>query len=107
MFGIKCGDDVIVLSGKDKGKVGSVTKIFKKEEQDSLRLFVSGVGLVKRHYKNNEKKNVSGGIFELESSISISKVAVYNKELKKQDKIICVYVEGKRYRAYKSSKKVF
>ena len=65
---IKTGDQVIVISGKDKGKQGSVTKIL-----SNGRCYVSGVQMVKRHTKPNPNAGVAGGIVEKESSIDISK----------------------------------
>ena len=63
---IRTGDQVIVISGKDKGKQGSVTKIL-----SNGRCYVSGVQMVKRHTKPNPNAGVAGGIVEKESSIDI------------------------------------
>ena len=78
---IRTGDQVIVISGKDKGKQGSVTKIL-----SNGRCYVSGVQMVKRHTKPNPNAGVAGGIVEKESSIDISNIAIFNPSTKKQTK---------------------
>ena len=75
---IRTGDQVIVISGKDKGKQGSVTKIL-----SNGRCYVSGVQMVKRHTKPNPNAGVAGGIVEKESSIDISNIAIFNPSTKK------------------------
>lgn len=103
MFKIKRGDNVIVLSGKDKGRVGSVIKIFKAKSRNLYKVFVTGLNLVKRHCKGNTKKNFNGGILNLESSFALSNVAIYNDMLKKSDTVTGKVIDGKRYRVYKST----
>tara|TARA_Y100001970_G_scaffold250734_1_gene322797 strand:- start:20646 stop:20960 length:315 start_codon:yes stop_codon:yes gene_type:complete len=98
---IKTGDQVIVISGKDKGKQGSVLKIL-----DSGRCFVSGVQMVKRHTKPNPNAGIAGGVVEKESSIHISNVALFNSSTKKPDKVAISSLEdGKKIRVYKSTGK--
>ncbi|HFD88321.1 MAG TPA: 50S ribosomal protein L24, partial [Gammaproteobacteria bacterium] len=64
---IKKGDDVIVLTGKDKGKRGTITRLV-----DADRVIVENVNMVKRHTKANPQAGVAGGIVEKEASIHIS-----------------------------------
>ena len=98
---IKTGDQVIVISGKDKGKQGSVTKIL-----SNGRCYVSGVQMVKRHTKPNPNAGVAGGIVEKESSIDISNIAIFNPTTKKADKVsIQSKVDGSKIRVFKSSGK--
>ena len=98
---IRTGDQVIVISGKDKGKQGSVTKIL-----SNGRCFVSGVQMVKRHTKPNPNAGVAGGIVEKESSIDISNIAIFNPSTKKADKVsIQSKEDGSKIRVFKSSGK--
>ena len=98
---IKTGDQVIVISGKDKGKQGSVTKIL-----SNGRCYVSGVQMVKRHTKPNPNAGVAGGIVEKESSIDISNIAIFNPSTKKADKVsIQSNEDGSKFRVFKSSGK--
>ena len=98
---IKTGDQVIVISGKDKGKQGSVTKIL-----SNGRCYVSGVQMVKRHTKPNPNAGVGGGIVEKESSIDISNIAIFNPSTKKADKVSILSKEdGSKIRVFKSSGK--
>ena len=98
---IKTGDQVIVISGKDKGKQGSVTKIL-----SNGRCYVSGVQMVKRHTKPNPNAGVAGGIVEKESSIDISHIAIFNPATKKADKVsIQSKEDGSKIRVFKSSGK--
>ena len=79
---IRTGDQVIVISGKDKGKQGSVTKIL-----SNGRCYVSGVQMVKRHTKPNPNAGVAGGIVEKEASIQVSNVAIWNPKTEKADRV--------------------
>ena len=76
---IKTGDQVIVISGKDKGKQGSVTKIL-----SNGRCYVSGVQMVKRHTKPNPNAGIAGGIVEKEAAINLSNIAIWNPKKRKQ-----------------------
>ena len=94
---IRTGDQVIVISGKDKGKQGSVTKIL-----SNGRCYVSGVQMVKRHTKPNPNAGVAGGIVEKESSIDISNIAIFNPSTKKADKVsIQSKEDGSKIRVFK------
>lgn len=79
---IKKGDEVVVLSGKDKGKRGTVTKII-----DNAYAQVQGVNVQKKHQKPNPSKGTSGGIVTVNMPIHISNVAIYNFSLKKHDRV--------------------
>ena len=98
---IKTGDQVIVIAGKDKGKQGSVTKIF-----TNGRCLVSGVQMVKRHTKPNPNAGIAGGVVEKEASIDMSNISIFNPSTKKADKVLIQAQEdGSRKRVYKSSGK--
>ena len=73
---LRTGDEVIVISGKDKGKTGTLTKI------KGDRCLVTGIKLVKKHVKPNPQINEPGGIIEKESFINISNIAFYNTSTK-------------------------
>ena len=95
---IKCGDEVIVVTGKDKGKIA----IVKKFDGDD-RVLVQGVNIVKKHVKPDPNKGIVGGIIGFEKPIHISNIAVYNPTTKKADRIGFRISEDKKIRYYKST----
>lgn len=96
---IKIDDTVIVLTGKDKGRVGKVLKCLKND-----RVIVEGVNMVKKHVKPNPQQNQEGGILEREASVHVSNVAIYNPISKKADRIGFKHLDdGKKVRYFKSS----
>lgn len=96
---IKKDDQVIVITGKDKGKTGAVTRIM-----DDGRVYVSGVNMIKRHTKGNPQMNQPGGIIEKEAPIQASNVAIYNSATNKADKVgIKVLDGGEKVRVFKST----
>ena len=68
---IKKGDDVIVITGKDKGKRGTVTRVV-----DLEHVLVEGANRVKKHQRPNPMKNATGGIVDMEMPLHISNVMV-------------------------------
>tara|TARA_B100000029_G_C16836346_1_gene689981 strand:- start:164 stop:478 length:315 start_codon:yes stop_codon:yes gene_type:complete len=98
---LRTGDEVFVISGKDKGKTGTLTKMISDE-----KCFVSGIKIVKRHTKPNPQAGIEGGIVEKESPINISNIAIYNPSTKKPDRVgIRVQEDGSKIRVFKSSGK--
>ena len=96
---IRKGDDVIVLTGRDKGKRGKVAL-----RKDETHLVVEGVNLVKKHAKPNPMKGTTGGIVEKSMPIHQSNVAIFNAATGKADRVgIKLKDDGKRVRVYKSS----
>jgi large subunit ribosomal protein L24 len=96
---IKTDDRVMVIAGKDKGKIGTVTRTL-----DNGRVFVSGVNMIKRHTKGNPQAGQPGGIIEKEASIQTSNVAIYNADSNKADRVgIKVLEDGKKVRIFRSS----
>ena len=87
---IKKGDKVIVITGKDKGKTGTVDKAFPKEN----RVIVSGVNMVKRHTKPTQEN--AGGIVSKEAPIHVSNVAIVDPKTGKASKIGSKTVDGGR-----------
>ena len=97
---LKKGDEVIVLTGKDKGKTGKITKV----NPSINNAVVAGINKIKKHQKPNN--NQAGGIIEKEMPINISNLAYYDPKLKKGVKIgIKISEKGKRIRFNKQSQK--
>ncbi len=91
-------DDVIVISGKDKGKRGNVLRVL------GDRLWVSGVNIVKKHQKPNPVKGVPGGIVPKEASVHVSNVAIFNASSSKPDRVgVKVLEDGRKVRIFRSS----
>ena len=97
---LKTGDEVIVISGKDKGKIGTLSNFLSEN-----KCVVSGVKIVKKHQKPNPQLNIQGGIIEKESPIELSNVAIYNKKTKKGDKVRIEIKNDKKIRVFKSDGK--
>ena len=96
---IKKGDDVIVTTGKDKGKRGTVLRIV-----DARHLVVEGVNRVKKHQRPNPMKNQTGGIVDKDMPIDISNVALFNPQTKKADRIgFKLMQDGRKVRVFKSN----
>lgn len=99
---IRKGDEVIVLIGRDKGKVGEVLRLFADG-----RALVNDVNIVKRHTKPNPMKGIQGGIIEREAPIQLSNVALYNPHTKRADRVGFKYLEdGRKVRYFKSNGEV-
>jgi large subunit ribosomal protein L24 len=79
---IRKGDQVIVLTGRDKGRRGTVLS-----RVDEERLLVEGVNVVKKHVKPNPMKGVTGGVTDKTMSIHQSNVAIYNATTGKADRV--------------------
>jgi large subunit ribosomal protein L24 len=96
---IRKGDQVIVLTGRDKGKRGTVT-----QRVDEERLVVEGVNVVKKHVKPNPMKGTTGGVIDKTMSIHQSNVAIFNPATGKADRVsIKVLADAKKVRVYRSS----
>lgn len=98
MLKIKKDDEVVVITGKDRGKRGTVMKVCADG-----RLVVSGVNVAKRHTRPNPAKGVAGGIVEQELPIQVSNVAIYNPKTNKADRVGFGEDDGAKIRIYKSS----
>ena len=102
MAKIKTGDDVIVRTGKDKGKSGRVTKILKDD-----KVLVEGINQVKKNQKPNPNAGITGGIIVKDMPINISNIGLYNPETKKADRVGFRFLEdGKKVRYFKSKNEV-
>ena len=95
---IKKGDQVVVNTGKDKGKQGEVVRV------DGDRVIVANVNIVKRHTKPNPQAGVAGGVVEREASIHISNVNVLNPASGKGERVgFKVLEDGRKLRVFRSS----
>ncbi len=99
MARIRKNDQVIVLTGKDKGKRGTVLRVLEDDH-----LVVEGVNRVKKHQKPNPMRNIQGGIVEKEMPIQASNIALYNIATQKADRVgYKVLEDGRKVRVYKST----
>ena len=98
---IKKGDNVMVMTGKDKGKTGEVLSVLPAKE----RLLVRGVNIVKRHTKPSQ--TAPGGIVERESTVHVSNVAIIDPTSNKATKIgFRILEDGRKVRFSKSSSEI-
>ncbi len=95
---IRKGDEVVVISGKDKGKRGVVLARI-----DTRHVTVEGIGIVKKHVRPNPMKGVAGGIVDKTMPIDESNLMLFNPATKKGDRIGFQVVDGKKVRVFKSN----
>jgi large subunit ribosomal protein L24 len=95
---IRIHDKVIVISGKDRGKIGIVKKILSAE-----KIIVQGINIVTKHIKPIPAENKLGGIKKIEAYIHISNVALLNPHTNRPDKIGFKFDKGKKIRFFKSN----
>jgi len=102
---IRKGDEVIVITGRDKGRRGVVLRVRPDE-----RVVVEGINVVKKHQRPNPAQNVTGGIVQKEMAVHVSNVMLYNPVTKQGDRVGARYLEdsaGKRkVRYFKSNGEV-
>jgi len=99
---IKKGDEVIVTTGKDKGRRGTVLNIM-----SDTRVLVENVNIAKKHTKPNPNAGVEGGIVEKEMPLDISNVMHYNPVTEKGDRVgIRKLEDGRKVRYFKSNNEV-
>lgn len=96
---IRRDDEVIVLTGKDKGKRGKVTQVLVQHG----KVIVEGVNLVKKHQKPVPALGVAGGIVTKESPIDVSNVAIFNPASGKADRVGFRIEGGQKVRFFKSN----
>jgi large subunit ribosomal protein L24 len=109
---IRKGDEVVVITGKDKGKRGTVLS-----RVDDRHLLVEGINMVKKHQKPNPMKGLQGGVVDKTMPIDISNVALWNngteagaKKGKKKattegraDRVSFEVKDGKKIRVFRSN----
>lgn len=101
MSAVRKGDEVMVISGKEKGKRGKVLRLIIGEEGHATRVVVEKLALVKRHAKATQG-NRTGGIVEKEASIAISSVMLIDPKTDKPTRVKNKVVDGKKVRIAKS-----
>ncbi len=98
MLKIKKDDEVVVLTGRDKGRRGEVMRVLKDD-----RLLVAGINLVKKHTKPNPNTGEQGGIVTKEAPIQVSNVAIWNDKDGKADRVGFKTEDGKKVRVFRSN----
>jgi large subunit ribosomal protein L24 len=98
---IRKGDEIVVITGKDKGKRGTVLRVLDE------KVVVEGVNVAKKHQKPNPIRGVAGGIVEKTMPIAVSNVAIFNPASQKADRVgFKVLEDGRKVRVFKSSGEV-
>jgi large subunit ribosomal protein L24 len=98
---IRKGDQVIAITGKDRGKRGTVVKVLEGA------VLVQGINVVKKHQKPNPIRGQVGGIVDREMPLDISNIALFNPATQKGDRVgIRTLEDGRRVRFFKSNGEV-
>ncbi len=96
---IRKGDEVVVLSGRDKGKRGTVLR-----RVDADHVVVEGVNRVKKHQRPNPMKGETGGIVDKDLPIHVSNVALFNPATKRADRVgVKTLQDGRKVRVFKDN----
>jgi len=99
---IRKGDKVVVITGRDKGREGTVIKVLADD-----RVVVENVNMVKKHQKPNPQQNVPGGIVQREASLHVSNVLLVNPATSKGDRVgFKTLGDGRKVRFFKSNGEV-
>ncbi len=102
MARIRKGDEVIVIAGKDKGRRGSVVRVY-----DDGRVLVENVNVAKKHQRANPNAGQPGGIISKEMPVDISNVMLFNPHTEKGDRVgIRRLEDGRKVRYFKSNDEV-
>ena len=92
---IRKGDEVIVISGKDRGKQGKILRV----DPAKQRVYVEGLNIIKRHTRARQGSSEPGGVIEKEGPIHVSNVALRDPRDKKPTRVKTIEEHGKRLRA--------
>ncbi len=95
---IRKGDEVVVLTGRDKKRRGTVLA-----RLDEDHVLVEGINMVKKHVKPNPMQGTTGGIIEKTMPIHISNIALFNPSTGKGDRVGFKEVDGRNVRIFRSS----
>jgi large subunit ribosomal protein L24 len=99
MLRIRKGDEVVVITGRDKGKRGTVLR-----RVDAEYLVVEGVNRVKKHQRPNPMKGVTGGIVDKDMPVHVSNIALFNPATQKADRVgFKELQDGRKVRVFKSN----
>ena len=97
---LKKGDQVIVLTGKDKGRQGAITRLLHQKN----KVFIDGVNMKKKAVRPNPNANEVGGIKEVEAALAVSNVAIFNSATKKADRVgYKILEDGRKVRIFKKT----
>jgi large subunit ribosomal protein L24 len=98
---IRKGDTVVVISGREKGRTGTVVRV------DGDKIVVENLNMVKKHQRPNPAKGVTGAIVQKEAPLQLSNVALWNPASKKADRVgFKVLESGRKVRCFKSNGEV-
>jgi large subunit ribosomal protein L24 len=96
---IRKGDEIVVITGRDKGKRGTVLRRVGAEH-----LVVEGINRVKKHQRPNPMKGVTGGIVDKDMPIHVSNIALFNPATQKADRVgVKALADGRKVRVFKSN----
>ena len=96
---IRKGDEVVVISGRDRGKRGTVLR-----RTDDEHVIVEGINRVKKHQRPNPMQGVTGGIVDKDMPIHISNLALFNPATQKGDRVsFKVMPDGRKVRIFRSN----
>ena len=99
---LRKGDQVVVISGKDKGRQGTVLKVMADDQ-----VLVESINMVKKHTKPNPMQGVEGGIIDKEMPLHVSNVMLFNPVANKGDRVgFKVLEDGRKVRYFKSNGEV-
>ena len=99
---LRKGDEVVVITGKDKGRHGTVLNVMADD-----RVLVESINMVKKHTKPNPMQGVEGGIVEKEMPLDASNVMLFNPVTNKGDRVgFKVLEDGRKVRYFKSNGEV-
>ena len=99
---IRKGDQVVVITGRNKGRRGAVIEVLADD-----RVRVEGLNMIKKHTKPNPQAGIQGGIVEREAALHISNVLLFNPSTQKGDRVgFKTLASGKKVRIFKSNKEV-
>ncbi|MBV1774872.1 50S ribosomal protein L24 [Burkholderiaceae bacterium DAT-1] len=99
---IRKGDEVVVITGKDAGKRGTVLQVLTND-----KVVVEGVNVAKKHQKPNPVRGVAGGIVDKTMPIHVSNIALFNPATQKADRVgFKLLDDGKKVRVFKSNGEV-
>jgi large subunit ribosomal protein L24 len=99
---LRKGDQVVVLSGRDKGRKGAIVQVLA-----SGQVVVEGVNIAKKHQRPNPQRNIQGGILDKEMPMDPAKVAIWNAAAGKGGRVgFRTLADGKKVRFFKSNDEV-
>lgn len=102
-YSVKKGDTVMIIAGKDKGKTGTIKRVFRSKG----KVLVEGVNIIKKAVRPNPMLGERGGIVEMEAPLYVSKVMLYDTKNNQASRVKVELVDGKRIRVAKKTGEQF